>query len=105
MAKNKNPLDDIVNEMVVFRHEDGEYVSNSPFWQDSRIRARWIQVHGEAAPGELDTTDDEDELPAYVDLTNEELRIELLGRKLSVGGTKAEMVARLEKDDAESTGE
>lgn len=42
---------------------------------------------------------------AYSDLTKAQLQDEANGRGLSTGGTKAELAARLEADDAGETGE
>lgn len=102
MAEPKNPLDDIVAELVVFKNHDGTYNSNHPMWMDSRIQEHWMARHSDealAAAGEQDE-EDEDEVPDYNAWTNDDLRAELVERKLSVDGKKADMVARLEADDA-----
>lgn len=105
-----NPLDDIVDELVVFKHEDpnhpdGQYFSNNPMWMDSRIRDHWMARHSDEAKAsegdtELGDDDEDDDLPAYADMTNEDLRTELATRGLSVDGKKAELVKRLEDHDA-----
>lgn len=117
----KNPLDEIVDDLVVFKHEDpnhsdGQYFSNHPMWADSRVRDHWKSRHSEeavasraeAAQGKSradQTGQNPDEdlnlLPAYEDMTNDALRAELVSRNLSVEGKKSEMVARLKADDAE----
>jgi hypothetical protein len=109
MAKAKDPLDEIAGELVVFQHEDqnraDRYFSNDPRWNDSRIRERWIELYSDEAQGldedvdeDEDLDDDDDGLP-YEQWKNEDLRAELVTRNLSVEGTKAEMAARLRKDD------
>jgi hypothetical protein len=107
----KNPLDEIVEELVVFKHEDpnhhdGHYFSNSPMWHDSRIRARWMELYSDEslaiarAKVEVDDEDIEDvEGDDYETWTNDELRGELAKRELSVEGKKADLVARLREDD------
>jgi len=108
---DKNPLDEIVDELVVFKHEDpnhhdGQYFSNSPMWHDSRIRARWIELYSDeslAIAGAKTEVDDEDiedvEGDNYEEWRNDDLRAELAGRNLSVEGTKKDLVARLREDD------
>lgn len=104
MAKQVNPLDEIVDELVVFKHENGTFASNSPMWSDSRIRERWIEKYGADAP----VDDDEDGIPDedeeeidYNTMTNDDLRAELSRRGLPVDGKKSDMVERLEANDAE----
>lgn len=108
--KQSNPLDDIVEEMVVFQHEDKDradrYFSNDPRWNDSRIRDHWMNTKSDEAAGideaeedDLEEDEVEEEIP-YEQWKNEDLRAELLERKLSLEGTKAEMAARLREDDA-----
>lgn len=105
----------ILDEMVVFSFEDGTYASNSPYWNDSRIRKAWVKRHGKKteetsvepetpaepeSPSEPEEVEEVEEVEDYSSLTNEELRTELAGRGLSVNGNKTEMVARLEENDA-----
>jgi hypothetical protein len=96
----------ILDEMVVFSFEDGTYASNSPYWNDSRIRKAWVKRHGKKTeetsvePESPSEPDEVEEVEDYSSLTNEELRTELAGRGLSVNGNKTEMVARLEENDA-----
>lgn len=52
----------------------------------------------QAGDGDAASTEDDE----YSDMTNEELREELESRDLSKSGSKAEMQARLRKDDAEA---
>jgi hypothetical protein len=117
---DKNPLDDIVDDLVVFKHEDhnhpdGHYFSNNPMWNDSRIRDHWLARHSDEAkvaaqesddPDGVgdDDDDDQDELE-YAEMTNEQLRTELATRGLSVDGKKVELIARLEKNDEEAAAE
>ena len=98
-----NPLDDIVDELVVFRHEDGTFVSNSMYWNDSRIREAWINKYGEDAPidDNEDGEPDEEEIEDYNTWTNDNLRAELSNRGLSVDGKKVDLIARLEENDSE----
>lgn len=97
----KNPLDDIVEELVVFKHPLEGYFSNDPRWNDSRIRNHWIKTRSDEAQAEEPEPEvEEDELPPYEEWKNEDLRAELLERKLSLEGTKKEMAARLRQDDA-----
>jgi hypothetical protein len=101
MVKKKNPMDEIVDELVVFRMgEDGEYASNNPIWQDQRIREYWIAKHGTPTSDEEVEQESEDEIPEYEAWTNQELRNELITRELSIEGKKDELVARLREDDA-----
>lgn len=101
----KNPLDEIVDELVVFKHEDpnrpDRYVSNSPLWNDSRLRKRWIDKYSDEALADEAGEDDEEveDYTPYEEWKNDDLRAELVTRKLSVDGTKAEMAARLREDD------
>lgn len=106
MAK-KDPLDEIVDELVVFKHEDinhpERYFSNSPMWQDSRIRERWMNRYSDEAIADAEGEDDieevDGELEDYESWTNDDLRAELAKRQLSVDGRKADLVARLREDD------
>lgn len=104
--KQKSPMDEIVDELVVFkiegRTQDKGYISNSNWWQDSRVRTLWLNkfaAEDTNADGEVDEQD-EDELPAYETLSNDELRAELSARKLSIDGKKVDMIQRLEADDS-----
>lgn len=104
MPKQSHPMDHIVDELVVFKHEDGTFVSNSMWWNDSQVRDRWIEKYGSDAPvddNEDGIPDDDEEEVDYNSMTNEDLRGELLARGLSVDGKKADMVARLEENDAQ----
>lgn len=98
----KNPLDEIVDELVVFKHEDSNradrYISNSPFWNDARIREAWMDKYSdeaEVAEEEIEDVDGDD----YESWTNDQLRAELAGRQLSVDGKKIDLVNRLREDD------
>lgn len=115
---DKNPLDDIVSDIVVFKDgATGNYISNSPLWNDSRIREHWhntksdeslakqraaaeakARLEEDGGPIEDDPDDD------YETWTNEDLRTELAGRKLSVDGKKVDLVARLRADDEKAQG-
>lgn len=102
----KNPLDEIVDELVVFKHEDpnhpDRYFSNDPRFTDSRIKQRWLDRYSEEALARdsvEETLVDEDDDDNYEQWTNDELRGELATRQLSVDGKKADMVDRLRKDD------
>lgn len=99
----KSPMDQILDELVVFKNgATGEYFSNNPVWQNDTVRQAWAARHaeemGEASSGVED--EDEDDDVAYSDMTNEQLRAELVTRGLDVSGKKSELVARLEADDA-----
>lgn len=100
-----NPLDEIVDDLVVFKHEDpnhpdGHYFSNNPLWNDSRIRDHWMSRHSDQAreqePAAVEVVEEEDD---YTQWTNEQLRTELAARNLSVDGKKVELIKRLEEDD------
>lgn len=106
MAKDKDLLDEIADELVVFKHEDpnhpDRYQSNDPRFQDSRIRERWMSRHSDEAVADdagEDDIEDVDEDPDYESWTNDELRAELSNRQLSLDGKKVDMVARLRADD------
>lgn len=90
----------ILDEMVVFGFEDGTYSSNSPYWNDPRLRKAWIKRHGQKNEPEPVVEEVDEEEVDYNTFTNEELRTELARRGLSVDGKKAEMVSRLEENDA-----
>lgn len=105
---DKNPLDEIVDELVVFKHEDvnhpQRYFSNNPLWNDSRLRKRWMEKHSDEAiadrAGENDIEAVEElESDNYEEWRNDDLRAELATRNLSVEGTKKDLVARLREDD------
>jgi hypothetical protein len=107
----KNPLDDIVDELVVFKHEDpnhpdGEYFSNNPMWNDSRVREHWMKRHADddTVEDEDDDTIEDEDGDNYEEWKNDDLRAELVTRGLSVEGTKKELVARLRKNDDENQG-
>lgn len=106
----KNPLDEIVDELVVFKHEDknhpdGAYFSNNPMWNDSRVREHWMSRHSDEAVADRNASEasDEDieniEEDNYEEWKNDDLRAELAARNLSVEGTKKDLVARLREDD------
>lgn len=96
-----NSMDHIVDELVVFGNGHGGFISNSPFWHDSRIQARWIEKYaaGEEKTAGVDADGDGEPDVNYGDWTNEELRTELARRGLPVAGKKEELVARLDEDD------
>jgi hypothetical protein len=102
----KDPLDQIVDELVVFKHEDinhpQRYFSNNPMWNDGRIRERWMELYSDEAiaDAERDPEVEEYEEPDYENWKNDDLRAELAGRELSVEGTKVQLIARLREDDA-----
>lgn len=102
----RDALDEIVDDLVVFKHANGDYFSNNPFWHDSRVQERWMARHSDEAKvdNDEDGIPDEEEVPDYSTWTNEDLRAELVTRKLSVDGKKDAMVARLIADD-EAAGE
>lgn len=115
MAESSNPFDDMVRELVVFKHENpdhpgGQYVSNSPMWMDARVRQHWLARYSDSAlaakaakaAGQTPEPTPEDEVPDYSQWTNDDLRAELVQRNLSVEGKKADMVARLEQDDKDN---
>jgi hypothetical protein len=106
----KNPLDDIVDELAVFKHEDpnhpdGHYFSNNPLWRDSRIREHWMARHSDEAkasqdePAEVEEEEEEEAVEDYTTWTNDRLREELVTRGLSVEGKKADLISRLQEDD------
>lgn len=101
---SNNPLDDILDELVVFRNgETGKYESNSPYWHDARIRKAWKAKHSDEAKAAAETgpeePEGEEEYVDYSTMTNDQLRAELSGRGLDVTGNKAELIARLEEND------
>lgn len=103
----KDPIEEIIDDLVVFRNPNGEYFSNSMYWGDQRIRDAWTAKHSDEAKAqtaeddsEAETEDEVEDEVAYADMTNEELRTELAGRGLSVDGKKVELISRLEADDA-----
>lgn len=110
MAKEKNPLDDIIEDLVVFKHEDPNhpqrYFSNSPLWNDSRIREHWMaNKSDEAVADDAGEEDIEDvETDDYETWKNDDLRAELADRNLSVEGNKVALVQRLREDDAQNRG-
>lgn len=87
----------IAGEIVVFLTPDQQPFSNDPRWNDSRVQEAW---HARQDGGV--SVEEEDEDVPYSEWTNEELRAELSDRKLSVDGKKADMVKRLEDDDAKA---
>lgn len=107
MAKQKDPFDEIVDELVVFKHEDESlpneqrYFSNNPMWNDSRVRDAWIARYAEGAQVEEDDDEviEDDPDDDYETWTNDELRAELAKRQLSVDGKKVDLVGRLREDD------
>lgn len=88
---------EIAEEIVVFLNPDGQPFSNDPRWNDSRVREAWKTK--QAGDAEVE---EEDDLPPYEQWNNDDLRAELVTRRLSVDGKKADMVARLEEDDAKA---
>lgn len=108
--KRNDALDNICKDIVAFRvedHEDG-YVSNALMWQDRTVRKYWLEFYSDEAKAEQADSSEENEPEGddepYPTWTNEELRTELARRGLDVTGNKAELVARLEKDDESSEG-
>jgi hypothetical protein len=107
MAKQRDAIDEIVDELVVFKHEDpntagGQYFSNNPMWNDSRIRERWMARYSDDALAEEEDDDsviEDEEGDDYETWTNDELRTELVKRQLSVEGKKVDLVARLREYD------
>lgn len=105
MAK-KDALDQIVEEIVVFKNPNGHsepYFSNDPRFQDSRIRERWMSLYSDDAQDASieEGEPEEEEVDAnYEEWTNDDLRAELSNRGLSLDGKKADLVARLREDDA-----
>ena len=101
----KNPLDDIVADLVVFKHEDvnhpQRYFSNNPLWNDSRIREHWMKTRSDEAVADDAGEDDIEDVEGdnYEEWRNDDLRAELASRNLSVEGTKKDLVARLREDD------
>lgn len=95
----------IADEIVVFFNPDGSPFSNDPRWNDSRVREAWEAKQGAEVDEEIEEEDldpeDEEEVP-YTEWTNDELRAELVKRKLSLDGKKADLIARLEEDDAKA---
>ena len=57
---------------------------------------------GNGQVAELPPSDEDDEIPPYEDWTAEELRDECRTRNLIVGGTKPELIKRLEANDEEN---
>lgn len=110
MAKGKDPLDEIVDELVVFKHEDvnhpERYFSNNPMWGDSRVRERWMATKSDEAIADAEGENDIEDVEGddYETWTNDELRAELVKRKLSVDGKKVDLVERLREDDAKQEG-
>jgi hypothetical protein len=111
MAKKpqKTPMDEIIDNIVVFRIEGREndanrgHVSNDPWWRDNRVRTAWLNRYAPEdtdGDGDVDDDDEVDELPSYETLSNDELRAELSTRGLSVDGKKADMIQRLEENDS-----
>jgi hypothetical protein len=102
----KNPLDDIVDELVVFKHEDvnhpQRYFSNNPIWNDSRVRKHWMAKYSDEAIADAEGEEDIEDVEGddYETWKNDDLRAELATRELSVEGTKKDLVARLREDDA-----
>lgn len=104
----KDPLDEMVKDLVVFKHENAsspeeKYFSNNPLWADSRVREHWLKYHSDEAhqtdESDEDEGEEEVEVPDYESWTNDDLRTELSSRGLSVDGKKADLVARLIEDD------
>lgn len=103
----KNPLDEIADELVVFKHEKQDhperYFSNDPRWNDSRIREAWMNKYSEEALTDSGANDEEVEDiegDNYEEWTNDDLRAELANRKLSLDGKKVDLVNRLREDDS-----
>lgn len=88
-------LQQIVEEIVVFKWPDGGTFSNDPRWNDPAVQKAW-KAWDEGGRELVE----EEEYEDYGAWNNDELRAELVSRKLSVDGKKAEMVKRLEDSDA-----
>lgn len=107
---DKNPLDEIIDDLVVFKHEDvnhpQRYFSNNPIWNDSRVRKAWMDKYSDEAVADDAGEDDIEDIEGddYETWTNDELRAELSSRSLSVEGKKADLVARLREDDVKNKG-
>jgi SAP domain len=69
---------------------------------DEAGRVSATTEYGSATGEEATTTEAAGETPSYDDMTNAQLQEELNRRGLSTQGNKAELTARLKKDDAES---
>lgn len=77
-----------------------EYLIREAEYQGaSNIRQLIADRNSKADEADEPDEDDEEELD-YEDLKVDDLKVELLERGLSASGTKAELVARLEEDDA-----
>jgi hypothetical protein len=106
----KNPLDEIVDDLVVFKHEDvnhpQRYFSNNPIWNDSRVRKHWMDKYSDEAVADEAGEDDIEDVEGddYETWTNDELRAELAKRKLSVEGKKVDLVDRLREYDSTPRG-
>lgn len=102
----KNPLDEMIEDLVVFKHEDvnhpQRYFSNNPLWNDSRVREHWMKNKSDEAIADDAGEDDIEDVEGddYETWRNDDLRAELASRELSVEGTKKDLVARLREDDA-----
>lgn len=99
------PLIDDPKKVVVFMDADGNPFSMDPRWRDKAFRDEWKASQTQAEPDDgVEVTEDDEELPPYSEWKNQALRDELHERGLSLDGTKAEMVKRLEKDDEKAEG-
>lgn len=94
MAKTELPED-----LVVFLNPDNTPFSMDPRWHDPAIREAWQAKQDGVEDAEIE---EEAEVDDYNAWTNDELRAELSERKLSLDGKKADMVKRLEEDDAKA---
>lgn len=90
-----------IKDLVVFKSPEGEPFSMDPRWHDPEVRKAWKAA--DEAEGQPETEDEIEEVDEpYSAWNNEDLRAELHGRNLSVEGKKADMVKRLEEDDAKA---
>lgn len=88
-----------LEDLVVFLTPAGEPFSMDPRWADSTVREAW-KAHQRDKSKAADDQEEEEEFLDYQSMTNEDLRGELAARGLDVSGKKADMVQRLEEDDA-----
>jgi SAP domain-containing protein len=100
MGVMDQPLDDEMREYLENSHPRGREIiaANEEKFSNSSDDE---EVPDTAQPGKSDS--DEDDVPEYSEWKVEDLRAELKARDLSSAGTKADLIARLEADDAEES--